>query len=79
MPSHERDVHDPNAPRDLLEVVIRFVFGAAVGVAVAFLWFFRAGGVGVLIGGVTIVAFGVLAVRFGDSFWHRLSGWLRWW
>jgi hypothetical protein len=28
--------------------------------------------------GVAVV-FGLLAVRYGDAFWHGVSEWFRWW
>jgi hypothetical protein len=66
---------------DGLEIALRLVCGAVLGVFLAFSAWLRlapietACAVGLFTGFVATCAWA--AVRYGDHFWHRLAGWVR--
>ena len=68
----------PDPPRDRFEFWVRFVFGACFGVVVGLWVWLRAFAVAPL-GWVALpvcaVLIGVVAGRYGDSFWHSLRDW----
>ena len=67
-------------PSDVLGKRIRIFCGALVGILVGIFGSLAALGPSPLVlvfGAVLAVAFAILAVRFGDAFWFRLSTVLR--
>mgnify|MGYP001186307745 FL=1 len=70
-------------PPDTLEKGIRFGCGfsfAFILVAAGGLsWAVSSGSHVLAVAIAAGVVFGVLALRFGDAFWHRVAALLRWW
>jgi hypothetical protein len=69
---------------DGAEKVIRFACGACFGFGFAFSFFWIFDDLQSLFITFTIslavaFVFGILALRYGDYFWERISDWLWWW
>lgn len=73
---------EPDASEKRFRFGCGFVVGGLLAVSVALqvmatrfdsLWVFVAG-----VAGAAVVC-GLLAVRYGDAFWHAVASWFRWW
>ena len=70
-------------PPDTQEKVIRFgcgfVFGALLVAGSSITWSLASHYYYVAAAIIVGMSFGLLALRYGDAFWGRLSHWLWWW
>ena len=74
---------DDNPKPDSFEKRLRFgcgfVFGASVAVVVALQWLATFTGTFWAVAAGVAVVFGLLALRYGEGFWQRVSDWFGWW
>lgn len=67
------------APTDKLTRILRFSFGALVGFfvgSIAAVKLADSFGSALLVGAITGIVFGLLAMRFGNDFWESVWAWM---